>query len=65
MALLGTIRGWDVLRHPVMIAQGFGLGALLRCTWAVVTGQPHTFLGLACGGERHFRTQTPHDASEP
>ncbi len=66
MAMQGAIRGWDVLRHPVIIAQGFGLGALLLCTWSVVTGQSDTFLGIALAGSgSRARSHATHEAQPP
>ena len=45
--MLGCITARDVLGHPVLICQLWGLGCYLRCLHAVMTGRRCTFLQLA------------------
>jgi hypothetical protein len=44
--MTGAIRGKEVMRHPVLIARGFGVAALCRCVWAVVLRRKTTFLAV-------------------
>lgn len=43
----GTITISHVLRHPMLIVSGFGIGAYLRCCKAVVLRRRTTFLECA------------------
>ena len=48
----GCITARDVLRHPVMICQLWGIGCYVRCLHAVVTRRRCTFLQLIATGGR-------------
>jgi hypothetical protein len=43
----GCITARDVLRHPVIICQLWGLACYLRCLMAIATGRRCTFLQLS------------------
>jgi len=43
----GTITTRDVLLHASTILRSFGLGTLVRCLRALLTGRRTTFLELA------------------
>jgi hypothetical protein len=43
----GCITSRDVLRHPVIICQLWGLGCYVRCLHALLTRRRCTFLQLA------------------
>ena len=46
----GLVTSRDVLAHPLIIVQGFGLRCYLRCLRAVLVRQQVTFLDVALGG---------------
>lgn len=50
--MTGVITGRQVLRHPVLVARGWGIRALLRCLLAIVERRRCTFLELAVRKER-------------
>ncbi|HET9593986.1 MAG TPA: hypothetical protein VFP65_00295 [Anaeromyxobacteraceae bacterium] len=43
----GCITARDVLRHPLMICQLWGVACYARCLHAIVTGRRCTFLQLS------------------
>jgi hypothetical protein len=52
----GFITGKHVVRHGAAIIGSFGLGCWLRCVASLFSGQPTTFLAIACSG--------PHGAQQ-
>lgn len=48
----GTITGWDVVRHPVLILRGFGPRCYVRCLLAVLSRRRTTFLDASLRAPR-------------